>query len=50
MNYDDCITIATQRALDWGDLPDELLPLVIASEAAALAGGDSGRRWAWDAA
>ncbi len=49
MIYDDCIAIATQRALDHDDLPDELLPLVIASEAAALAGADSGRRWAWDA-
>ncbi len=48
MIYDDCIGIATELALDWDDLPDELLPLVIASEAARLAGADSGRRRAWE--
>lgn len=49
MNYIDCITIAAQHAQDW-DLPTELLPLVIASEAALLSGYEAGHRGhpAWD--
>ena len=40
--YLDSITTATSHVLDW-DLPDELLPLTITNEAAALAGLDSDR-------
>lgn len=36
MTYLDSIAAAAQRALDWEDLPQELLPLVIESEAAHL--------------
>lgn len=38
MNIDHCIRTATLRALDWDDLPDQLLPLVIVSEVAQLSG------------
>jgi len=41
MNFEDCIFDAAQRALDMEGLPDRLLPLVILSEVAALAGSDS---------
>lgn len=41
MNYLDSLCLATQRALDWDDLPQELLPLVIVSEAAHLSTLDS---------
>lgn len=41
MTYHDSIAIATQRALDWDDLPEALLPLVIVSEAAHLSASDS---------
>ena len=41
MSYIDCITFAAQHAQDW-DLPDELLPLVIVSEANLLAGREAG--------
>lgn len=34
MTYTDSLSLATQRALDWDDLPQDLLPLVIVSEAA----------------
>jgi hypothetical protein len=36
MNFHDSLTLATQRALDLDDLPQELLPLVISSEAVRL--------------
>lgn len=42
MNFEDCIFDATQRALDMDGLPDSLLPLIIFSEVAALAGPDGG--------
>jgi len=41
MKFDLCIFEATQRALDMSDLPDDLLPLVIVSEAAYLSGLES---------
>jgi hypothetical protein len=41
MTYLDSIAVATQRALDWSDLPEDLLPLVIVSEAAQLSVADS---------
>lgn len=41
MTYHDSIAVATQRALDWDDLPEDLLPLVIVSEAAHLSASDS---------
>jgi hypothetical protein len=49
MSYIDCITFAAQHAQDW-DLPDELLPLVIASEANLLSGHEAGHMGhsAWD--
>ena len=31
MTYTDSLSLATQRALDWDDLPQDLLPLVIVS-------------------
>lgn len=49
MTYIDCITIAAQHAQDC-DLPSELLPLVITSEAVLLSGHEAGHRGhaAWD--
>lgn len=49
MSYIDCITFAAQHAQDW-DLPDELLPLVITSEANLLSGREAGHMGhaAWD--
>ncbi len=49
MNYLDSITMAAQHAQDW-DLPEALLPLVIASEAALRSGHEAGHRGlaAWD--
>ncbi len=41
MNFDLCVYEATQRALDWDGLPDELLPIVITSEVAHLGALDS---------
>ena len=41
-SYLDSIAIATQRALDWDDLPEQLLPLVIVSEAAYLSATETG--------
>lgn len=41
MTYLDSIAAAAQRALDWHDLPEDLLPLVIVSEAAYLNATDS---------
>jgi hypothetical protein len=41
MTYLDSITTAMQRALDWDDIPEDLLPLVIVSEAAHLSATDS---------
>lgn len=41
MTYLDSISTAMQRALDWDDLPEDLLPLVIFSEVAHLKGLDS---------
>lgn len=49
MTYIDSITIAAQHAQD-SDMPAELLPLVIASEACLLAGFEAGHSGlqAWD--
>lgn len=49
MSYLDCITFAAQHAQDC-ELPDELLPLVIASEANLLSGHEAGHMGhaAWD--
>ena len=41
MTYTDSFALATQRALDWDDLPQDLLPLVIVSQAAHLSALDS---------
>jgi hypothetical protein len=41
MTYLDSITTAVQRVLDWDDIPEDLLPLVIVSEAAHLSAVDS---------
>ena len=41
MTYLDSISTAMQRALDWDDIPEDLLPLVIVSEAAHLSANDS---------
>lgn len=41
MTYFDSLAVATQRALDWDDLPEDLLPLVIVSEAARLSAPDA---------
>lgn len=41
MTYLDSISTAVQRALDWDDIPEDLLPLVIVSEAAHLSVTDS---------
>lgn len=43
MDFIDCITFATQRALD-ADLPPELLPLVITSQASLLSGRQAEHR------
>lgn len=49
MNFDHCVFEAAQRALDMGDMPDDLLPLVIVSEVARLRGPESDAlgRHAW---
>lgn len=49
MSYLDCITIAAQHVQDW-DLPTELMPLIIANEAARLSGHEAGHMGnsAWD--
>ena len=49
MSYLDSIIFAAQHAQDC-ELPDELLPLVIASEANLLSGHEAGHRGqaAWD--
>jgi hypothetical protein len=41
MTFQDSISTAVQRALDWDDIPEDLLPLVIVSEAAHLSATDS---------
>lgn len=41
MTFNDSISTAVQRALDWGDIPEDLLPLVILSEASHLSATDS---------
>ena len=41
MTYTDSLSLATQRALDRDDLPQDLLPLVLVSEAAHLSALDS---------
>ncbi len=41
MTYLDSISTAMQRALDWDDIPEDLLPLVIVSEASQLSAIDS---------
>ncbi len=49
MSYIDSLTFAAQHAQDW-DLPDDLLPLVITSQANLLSGQEAGHmgRPAWD--
>ncbi len=39
--YLDSISTALQHALDWSDLPEDLLPLVIVKEASHLSATDS---------
>ena len=48
-SYFDSMTIAAQHAQDW-DVPEMLLPLVIANEANLLSGNEAGHRGhaAWD--
>ena len=41
MTYLDSISTAMQRALDWDDIPEDLLPLMIVSEASHLSATDS---------
>ena len=41
MTYLDSIGTAMQRALDWDDLPEDLFPLIVVSEAANLCATDS---------
>ena len=41
MTYLDSISTAMQRALDWDDLPEDLFPLIVVSEAAHLCANDS---------
>ena len=41
MTYFDSITTAVQRVLDWDDIPEDLLPLIIVSEASHLCVTDS---------
>ena len=41
MTYLDSITTAVQRVLDWDDIPEDLLPLMIVSEASHLSAADS---------
>lgn len=41
MTYLDSIGAAMQRALDWDDLPEDLFPLIVVSEAANLCANDS---------
>ncbi len=40
MNYHEIISTAMQRALDWDDLPEDLFPLIVVSEAANLCAMD----------
>lgn len=41
MTYLDSIGSAMQRVLDWDDIPEDLLPLMIVSEASHLSTMDS---------
>lgn len=41
MNYLDSISTVMQRVLDWDDVPEDLLPLMIVSEASHLSAIDS---------
>lgn len=41
MTYLDSIGSAMQRVLDWVDIPEDLLPLMIVSEASHLSATDS---------
>lgn len=41
MTYLDSISTAVQRALDWDDIPEDLLPLVIVFEASHLSATDA---------
>ncbi len=41
MTYLDCIGTALQHVLDWDDVPEDLWPLVILSEASHLSATDS---------
>jgi hypothetical protein len=41
MTYHESISTAMQRALDWDDLPEDLFPLIVVSEAANLCATDS---------
>ena len=34
MNFDHCVLQAAERAIEWNDLPDHLMPLMIMSEVA----------------
>lgn len=41
MTYLDSISAAVQRVLDWDDIPEDLLPLMIVSEASHLSATES---------
>ena len=41
MIYLDSISTALQHVLDWSDIPEDLLPLMIVSEASHLSATDS---------
>jgi len=41
MTYLDCIGTALQHVLDWDDVPENLLPLMLLSEASHLSATDS---------
>ncbi len=40
MTYLDSISTAMQRVLDWDDIPEDLLPLMIVSEASHLSANE----------
>jgi hypothetical protein len=41
MTYLDSISTALEHVLDWGDIPEDLLPIMIVSEVAHLSATDS---------
>jgi hypothetical protein len=41
MTYLDSISTALEHVLDWNDIPEDLLPLMIVSEASHLSATDS---------